>query len=103
MTLYTIKLQNSNSINNIINNNHNFDSKNEEIKIMNRLRISEIEKKAAWKIISYILLFILQWLPVQINIATRWTTVCVFMSRRRTDTLFLRFFFYRFVKLGLIF
>ncbi|CAB4373858.1 unnamed protein product [Rhizophagus irregularis] len=75
MTLYTIKLQNSNSINNIINNNHNFDSKNEEIKIMNRLRISEIEKKAAWKIISYILLFILQWLPVQINIATRWTTI----------------------------
>uniref|UniRef100_U9TEL5 G-protein coupled receptors family 1 profile domain-containing protein n=1 Tax=Rhizophagus irregularis (strain DAOM 181602 / DAOM 197198 / MUCL 43194) TaxID=747089 RepID=U9TEL5_RHIID len=50
-------------------------SKNEEIKIMNRLRISEIEKKAAWKIISYILLFILQWLPVQINIATRWTTI----------------------------
>lgn len=76
MTLYTIKLQNTNSINNIISN-RTFDNKTEEIETINRLRLAKIEKKAAWKIISYILLFILQWLPVQINIATRWTTVCI--------------------------
>lgn len=93
MTLYTIKLQNSNSINNIINNNHNFDNKTEEIEIMNRLRISEIEKKAAWKIISYILLFILQWLPVQINIATRWTTVCVFFNIYESSSYRYTFFY----------
>jgi len=72
MTLYTIKSQ---SPRREMITNHTFDSKAEEIEAMNRARRAELERRAAWKIISYILVFILQWLPVQINIITRWTTI----------------------------
>ncbi|GES97462.1 hypothetical protein GLOIN_2v1847874 [Rhizophagus clarus] len=72
MILYTIKSQNS--IRDIITNRTS-DSKTEEIENMNKLKRAEFERRAAWKIISYILLFILQWLPVQINIITRWISI----------------------------
>ena len=84
-----------------------FDSRAEEIEAINRLRCTEIERRAAWKIISYILVFILQWLSVQIEIITKWTTVkflIIIILSQYLKIFFLKkkLSFFRFVVLGLI-
>jgi hypothetical protein len=83
MTLYTIKTQSP--VEEIITN-RTFDNKTEEMETKNRIRLAEIERKAAKKIISYILLFILQWLPVQINIIIRLAST---VKKKKKDILYI--------------
>ncbi|CAI2188167.1 18505_t:CDS:2, partial [Funneliformis geosporum] len=53
----------------------NADGELDSAAIKKRDEIEKKEKRAAKKIISYMLVFLLQWTPVQIHLITRWFNI----------------------------